>query len=150
MIRVAVAPEDFDTGAELARLAGEGVGGVASFIGHVRGDDGLESMTLEHYPAMTLSSLNALAEQAAERWSLSAATIIHRVGELSPGDRIVFVGASAPHRRDALDACAFLIDRLKTSAPFCKSEQFADGRTAWVQPRGDDGEAAARWDEANP
>jgi molybdopterin synthase catalytic subunit len=102
-------------------------------------------MTLEHYPAMTERALQALAGSAAARWPLSAVTIIHRVGELMPGDQIVFVGTASAHRAAALESCAYLIDRLKTNAPFWKSERFADGTTEWVEARGSDDDAAARW-----
>jgi molybdopterin synthase catalytic subunit len=145
MIHIRVSPEDFDVGAEATRLSSDGTGGVATFIGVVRGGDGLMSMTLEHYPAMSERALQALAESATERWPLSAVTIIHRVGELTPGDQIVFVGTASAHRAAALESCAYLIDRLKTDAPFWKSERFADGRAEWVEARGSDDEAAARW-----
>lgn len=145
MKRVSVGPEDFDPGRELDALGGLGSGGVAGFIGHVRGDGGLSALTLEHYPAMTEASLDALAIEAALRWSLDGVVLIHRVGRLEPGDRIVFVGTAARHRAAALEACAFLIDRLKTDAPFWKKESFTDGRETWVDARASDDEAAARW-----
>lgn len=144
MIRVAVQTEDFDPGAEIAALGA--AGGVATFIGHVRGDGGLVDMTLEHYPGMTQKALSALASTAMERWPLNAVTLIHRVGALAPGERIVFVGTASAHRAAALEACAFLIDRLKTDAPFWKKERFSDGRNDWVAARATDEEAAARWD----
>lgn len=145
MITVRVGGEDFDAGAELARLGATGVGGVASFIGIVRGDGGLVSLTLEHYPAMTQRALETLAEQAVARWGLEGVTIVHRVGAMLPGDRIVFVGTAAAHRAAALESCAFLIDALKTRAPFWKRERFADGRDAWVEARESDDAAVARW-----
>jgi molybdopterin synthase catalytic subunit len=145
MIRIRVNAEDFDVGAETALISGDGVGGIATFIGIVRGGDGLIVMTLEHYPAMTERALRALAESAAARWPLSAVTIIHRVGDLVPGDRIVFVGTASAHRAAALESCAYLIDRLKTDAPFWKSERFADGATKWVEARSSDDDSAARW-----
>ena len=122
-----------------------GVGAIATFIGLVRDDGGLVELLLEHYPAMTEAALVALADEAVARWSLNAVTLIHRVGALSPGDRIVFVGTAAPHRAAALEACAYLIDRLKTDAPFWKRERYTDGRTEWVEQRGADLTAAARW-----
>lgn len=128
MIRVG--PEDFDAGAEIAALGPSG--GVAIFIGHVRGDGGLVALTLDHYPAMAERALAALAEQARQRWRLAAVRIIHRVGRLTPGERIVFVGAAAPHRAAALAACGWLIDALKTSAPFWKSEEFEGGARRWL------------------
>jgi len=146
MIRVSVQTGVFDEGAELALLRAEGVGGVASFTGIVRGDNALTALHLDHYPGMTEAMLTALAEGAAARWSLVGATVLHRVGTLFPGDAIVFVGTASAHRAAALEACAFLIDRLKTDAPFWKREMFADGRSLWVEPRGSDDTAAARWE----
>jgi molybdopterin synthase catalytic subunit len=145
VITVRVAPDPFDAGAELDRLARAGVGGIASFIGVVRGDGGLASLTLDHYPAMTEKALIALAETAKARWKLAAVTLVHRVGTMVPGDRIVFVGTASGHRAAALESCAFLIDRLKTDAPFWKRETFADGRAEWVEGRASDDAAAARW-----
>jgi molybdopterin synthase catalytic subunit len=145
MIRVCIGPDDFDAGAELATLGTDGVGGIASFIGIVRGGDGLVSLTLEHYPAMTQRALDMLAEQAMARWKLEGVTLIHRVGPMVPGDRIVLVGVAAAHRAAALEGCAFLIDALKTRAPFWKRERFADGRDQWVDARATDDAAAARW-----
>jgi molybdopterin synthase catalytic subunit len=144
MKRVAVQSEDFDPGAELLSLGASGA--VASFVGHVRGGGGLLNMTLEHYPGMTETSLNALADEACSRWPLDAVSIIHRIGLLAPGERIVLVGTASAHRAAALEACAFLIDRLKTDAPFWKREAFADGRKQWVAARDGDDSAAARWD----
>jgi molybdopterin synthase catalytic subunit len=145
MIRVNVQAEAFDVGAELARLEVPGAGAVASFTGLVRGDGGLSELTIEHYPGMTEAALQGLADSAMSRWALAGVTIIHRVGPMKPGERIVFVGTASPHRKAALDACAFLIDRLKTDAPFWKQERFEGGRTVWVEPRESDDAAAARW-----
>ncbi len=145
MIEVRVTPDQFDAGAQLDRLMLAGVGGIASFVGVVRGGGGLTSLTLDHYPAMTQKALQALAEHAAARWSLSAVTLVHRVGLMRPGDRIVFVGTASAHRAAALESCAFLIDRLKTDAPFWKREAFDDGRVAWVVARDSDDQAATRW-----
>ena len=146
MIIVRVCEADFDAGAEINRLITTGVGGIASFIGVVRGDSGLISLTLDHYPAMTERALRELAEQAAARWDLDAVTIVHRVGTLHPVDRIVFVGTASPHRAAALESCSYLIDRLKTDAPFWKREVFDDGRAKWVEAREADANAGARWD----
>jgi molybdopterin synthase catalytic subunit len=145
MIDVRVSADPFDAGVEIDRLARAGVGGIASFIGVVRGDGGLASLTLDHYPVMTHKALQVLAEQAAARWDLSAVTLIHRVGTMVPGNRIVFVGTASAHRAAALESCAYLIDRLKTDAPFWKRETFDDGRAAWVEARASDDDAAARW-----
>lgn len=149
MIRVLVSTAPIDVAAELAGVEVPGVGGVASFTGIVRGDDGVTRLELEHYPGGTERALTALAEGAARRWSLHAATIIHRVGAMLPGDRVVLVATAATHRAAALEACAFLIDQLKTSAPFWKREmRGADGR--WVDARTSDAAAAARWGAPEP
>lgn len=145
MIRISVGPAPLDIAQCLGGLEGEGMGAVASFTGLVRGDDGLVALTLEHYPGMTEAALRALAEAATARWALGAVTVHHRTGPMVPGERIVFVGTAAPHRAAALDACAFLIDALKTRAPFWKHERFADGREQWVDARASDDAAAARW-----
>ena len=145
MIEVRLQPEPFDAGAELARLDRLGGGGVASFTGIVRGDDKLVELLLEHHPEMTLTMMQGLAREAAERWHLLGITVIHRYGALRPGAPIVFVATAARHRGAALDACASLIDRLKTQAPFWKRETFADGRSQWVEARASDDMAAARW-----
>ena len=144
MIRVSVDPAPIDIGTELAGIEETGAGAVASFTGIVRADDGVTALELEHYPGMTEAVLCDLAEQAMTRWSLSSAVIVHRVGPMAPGDRVVLVATAAAHRREALDACAFLIDRLKTEAPFWKREM--RGETAgWVEARASDDHAAARW-----
>ena len=145
MIRVRVGLEPIASGAELERLEdAAGAGGVASFTGLVRADDGVEVLELEHYPGMTEAALTALAEGAAARWGLLAASVVHRVGPMQPGERIVFVGAAAPHRAAALEACAYLIDRLKTDAPFWKRET-RDGDMRWVEARAADEAAAGKW-----
>lgn len=124
------------------------IGGIASFAGVVRGTAGgrpIVSMTLEHYPGMTERALAAIAESAMRRWELQGCTLIHRVGELRPGEIIVLVLTASAHRQAALDACAYLIDWLKTRAPFWKKERFEDGSEAWVDARESDDAAAARW-----
>jgi molybdopterin synthase catalytic subunit len=146
MIIVRVDDRPFDAGAELDLLGGVGIGAIASFIGIVRGDGGLTSLTLDHYPAMTERALHRLCEQAVGRWDLSGAIIVHRVGTMVPGDRIVFVGTASAHRAAALDGCAYLIDALKTGAPFWKRECFEDGRSNWVEAKASDDQATARWD----
>ncbi|MGO3518848.1 MAG: molybdenum cofactor biosynthesis protein MoaE [Acetobacter cibinongensis] len=149
MPRIVVTSDRFDVGQEAARLSGlsAGVGGLSLFIGQVRGQgDGLESLTLEHYPGMTEAILTQLGQEAVERFRLLDCTIIHRVGTMGIGEPIVFVGSAAGHRAEALQATAFLIDRLKTGAPFWKREQFADGRSAWVDAKAADDNAAAAWD----
>lgn len=136
----------FDPGAELARLEALEAGAVASFTGLVRQDDGVEALTLEHYPGMTEKALEALAQAAEARWQLAGVIVIHRVGRLEAGARIVFVGTASCHRHDALEACTFLIDRLKTDAPFWKQEHLR-GSDRWVAGRDSDEAAAARWDQ---
>ncbi len=146
MIRVRVQSEPIDVGAALAEAEaeGDGAGAVASFTGLVRADDGVSVLELEHYPGMTEAALAAVAEAAVARWSLIGVTVIHRVGAMQPGDRVVFVAACARHRGAALEACASVIDRLKTDAPFWKREHLADGQR-WVEPRLADDAAAERW-----
>jgi molybdopterin synthase catalytic subunit len=152
MAHIKVQTEDFDVGAELAALtAGRtDIGGIGCFIGTVRADpkgsgSAVIGMTLEHYPGMTERSIARIADLAAERWPLLGCTVIHRVGSLRPGENIVLVIAVSAHRQAALDATAFLIDWLKTKAPFWKREDFADGNGAWVDAREGDDAAAARW-----
>ncbi len=142
MIRVQ--HEDFDPGAELTALEETGAGAVASFTGLVRPDDGVTALTLDHYPGMTERALEVLASEAQARWPLSALTLIHRVGRLESGARIVFVGTASAHRAAALEACAFLIDRLKTDAPFWKREHLPD-EDRWVEAKGTDDAAAEKW-----
>jgi molybdopterin synthase catalytic subunit len=147
MRRIAVQEADFDATAELTALSA-GAGGVASFIGVVRGDVGgraLAALRLEHYPGMTEKALERLADAAETRWQLAGCTIIHRVGRLVPGQNIVLVATASRHRADALAATAYLIDQLKTSAPFWKAEEFADGGVEWVAARESDTGAAQAW-----
>jgi molybdopterin synthase catalytic subunit len=146
MIRIAVSADPIDIAAAMAAIHAHGAGAVATFVGSVRADDGVGELALEHYPGATEAALRSVAEQAAARWSLDHAEIIHRVGAMAPGTAIVFVAAAASHRRAALDACAFMIDRLKTDAPFWKRER-RGAETRWVEPRGGDEAAAARWDQ---
>lgn len=145
MIAVRVQTEDFDVGAELEQLESLGGGAVASFTGIVRGDGRLRALTLDHYPAMTEAAMAEIAAEADRRWPLIGGTVIHRVGRLAPGARIVLVAVASAHRHAALEACAFLIDWLKTRAPFWKQECFDDGTSRWVEARAEDDEAAARW-----
>ena len=142
MIRVIVSRDAIDIADEFAQL--EQGGAVATFTGLVRADDGVATLELEHYPGATEAALTRLAEEASARWSLTAAMIVHRVGPMAPGERIVFVGTCSAHRAAALDACAFLIDRLKIDAPFWKRET-RGGEAAWVEARDADAAAAERW-----
>lgn len=150
MATIRVEARDFDVGAEFAALSADrtDIGGVGCFIGTVRDSAQgrtVTAMTLEHYPAMTTGALARIAEEAERRWNLLGCTIIHRVGRLYPGETIVLVLAAAAHRQAALDATGFLIDYLKTRAPFWKKEEFADGGAVWVDAREDDEAAATRW-----
>jgi molybdopterin synthase catalytic subunit len=147
MARVLVQESAFDIGAETAALtAGRtDVGGIATFLGVCRGDDGLAAMVLEHYPGMTERAIGRIAEQAEARWPLTGCTVIHRVGRILPGEPIVLVLTASAHRAAALESCAFLIDWLKTRAPFWKREEFAAGAHRWVEAKAEDDAAAARW-----
>jgi molybdopterin synthase catalytic subunit len=147
MVRVQQAP--FDVGAELAALSAgrTDIGGVASFTGLVRamaGEQAITAMTLEHYPGMTEKKLAEIEAEARARWALQASLIVHRYGRMLPGEPIVLVATAAPHRAAALEACAFLIDWLKTEAPFWKLEETARA-SRWVEARASDDQAAARW-----
>ena len=148
---VRVQVETFDAGAELNRLhaANLGIGAVVSFVGYVRDfNDGqaVAGMLLEHYPGMTEKALAGIVAEARGRWPLLTVEIIHRVGALEPGEPIVFVGTSSAHRQAAFDACAFIMDYLKTRAPFWKKERTPEGER-WVEGRCSDQQAAQRWDK---
>ena len=142
---VRVQEADFDTGAEIAALSAgrDDVGAVVSFTGLVRGGD-VSEMVLEHYPGMTEKALEEIEAEARARWPLEGVTIIHRVGPLAPGARIVFVATASRHRAAAFEAAEFLMDYLKTKAPFWKKETTPDG-AQWVDARETDDMAAARW-----
>jgi len=146
---VRVQEADFDIGAELdALVAGDtDIGAVVSFTGLVRGTGGTREMTLEHYPGMTEKALEAIEAEARGRWPLQAALIVHRIGPLPPGARIVLVATASRHRGAAFEAAEFLMDYLKTRAPFWKKEVAADGTAHWVDARESDGAAAARWQQ---
>jgi len=147
MIKIAIGPADFDIGAETLTVAGQGGGAIASFVGQVRDDGNLESLELEHYPAMTRKALQEIAETALSDWSLHAVTIIHRVGKLAVGENIVLVVTGSDHREAAIKSCSFVMDKLKTVAPFWKKETSADGATKWIEERASDVEAAGKWKE---
>ncbi len=148
MIRVELTDTAFDGAAALARLALLRGGAVASFTGIARDDGGVTAIELEHYPAMTKASLDALVKEAVTRWSLLGCILIHRVGVVAIGEAIVLVGTAASHRAEALEACAYLIDRLKTDAPFWKKEHRIDGSALWVEAKASDDLRAGKW--ANP
>jgi molybdopterin synthase catalytic subunit len=148
-VRIQTAP--FDLSSEVATLTANrtDIGAVVTFTGTVRGESHgqpLASMTLEHYPGMTEAELARVEAEANARWPLQASLIIHRIGELNPGDPIVLVVAASPHRHAAFEAASFLMDYLKTRAPFWKKETALDGTGGWVDARETDMQALARWD----
>ena len=148
-MKVLVQREDFDCGAEIGAIArgNPKVGGIAAFVGLVRDvNEGaaVRSMTLEHYPGMTERAISKIIDDARARWDVMDCTVIHRFGELRPTDRIVLVVVASGHRGDAFAACEFIMDYLKTRAPFWKKEQTAEG-TRWVEARASDDTAAERW-----
>ncbi len=146
-IRVQV--QDFDLGAEVNALRADNakIGAIAAFVGLVRDindGSGVSTLTLEHYPAMTEKALAGIVDQARARWDVIDATLIHRVGELKPTDQIVLVIVASGHRGDAFEACAFIMDYLKTQAPFWKKESTPQGER-WVEARHSDDVALSRW-----
>mgnify|MGYP001032688982 FL=1 len=161
MNEISVQEADFDVGIEIAALSADDAeaGAVASFVGLVRADKlaakvsagetapAVHAMTLEHYPGMTEQALAEIVTQARERWQVRRVRVIHRIGKLLPGERIVFVGVSSAHRHDAFAACEFIMDYLKTRAPFWKKEETALGGR-WVDARESDDLAADRWNPA--
>ena len=148
---VRIQTEDFDVGAEVnaMRLSNPNIGAVVSFVGQVRDlndGDNVASMTLDHYPGMTEKSLESIVEQAKNRWAIEDALVVHRVGELKPLDKIVLVLVASAHRKDAFAACEFMMDYLKTEAPFWKKEQTPSGER-WVEARDSDDQAKSRWQQ---
>ncbi|MCM0035910.1 MAG: molybdopterin synthase catalytic subunit MoaE [Burkholderiaceae bacterium] len=148
-LSVAVQPEDFDLGREYTALLADdrSIGAIVAFVGTVRDlnlADDVVALELEHYPGMTEKSLNKILNAAAERWSLQGARIVHRVGKMYPGDQIVLVLTASAHRGDAYEANNFIMDYLKTEAPFWKKEWTPEG-PRWIEARDSDDKAAARW-----
>jgi molybdopterin synthase catalytic subunit len=148
MIRVQ--PEDFDVGAEIRALTGglPDIGAIVTFTGTVRRESHeapIRALTLEHYPGMTEKELARIEAEAADRWQLSASLIVHRYGRLVPGDNIVLVITASSHRQAAFEAAEFLMDYLKTSAPFWKKEEPAGGEERWIEAKATDDAAAGRW-----
>jgi len=146
---VRIQPQDFDAGAEMAamRKGNPAIGAIASFVGVVRDvneGDSVSTMSLEHYPGMTEKAIGEIIEQARGRWKVLDALVIHRIGELRPTDQIVLVIVASAHRGDAFAACEFIMDYLKTRAPFWKKEQTPDG-ARWVDARAADDVSAERW-----
>lgn len=144
---ISIQREDFDVAAESAALTGgrTDIGAVVTFSGLVRADDGLTSLTLEHYPGMTEREIAAHVAEAETRWPLIGVTVIHRIGRLRPGARIVLVAVASAHRAAAFEAANFLMDYLKTRAPFWKLEE-RGGAREWVAAKAEDDDAAKRWE----
>ncbi|WP_254065943.1 MULTISPECIES: molybdenum cofactor biosynthesis protein MoaE [unclassified Acidisoma] len=150
MAFIRVGPDDIDMATEIACLQSEPgeIGGIASFLGVVRGGEGhsaITAMTLEHYPAMTEAAIRRVAEEAEARWNLIGCRVIHRVGRIPVGGRIVLVLTAARHRQAALESTSFLIDWLKVGAPFWKQEHLISGKDHWVEAKSADDLAAQRW-----
>ena len=140
-MKISVQPGDFDLGVEIRNISQNSkIGAVASFVGLVRD----VAMTLEHYPGMTERAITKIVEEAKSRWQVIDCAVIHRYGALQPNDQIVMVAVASGHRGDAFAACEFIMDYLKTQAPFWKKEQTADG-ARWVEAKTDDDRAAERW-----
>ncbi|OYU02008.1 MAG: molybdopterin synthase catalytic subunit [Sphingomonadaceae bacterium PASS1] len=145
MKRVLISGEPISAEVALAGLSDLGGGAVSSFTGISRDDGGVTAIELEHYPGMTESSLMRLIDEAFARWALLGAAIVHRIGRVAVGEPVVVVGTASRHRADALEATAFLIDRLKTDAPFWKKEHYADGTSVWVDVKSSDDDRSSRW-----
>tara|TARA_B100001063_G_scaffold139428_1_gene130270 strand:- start:57 stop:533 length:477 start_codon:yes stop_codon:yes gene_type:complete len=148
-IKIKIQNEDFDISKENKILQENQTGAIVNFVGIVRGFDEknnkvIESMTLEHYPGMTELEINKIVKQSYERWDITGATVIHRVGKLLPSEQIVFVGVSSRHRQNAFDSCNFIMDWLKTKAPFWKVEE-NDHQKKWVDYNLSDDEATKKW-----
>jgi molybdopterin synthase catalytic subunit len=147
--RIRIQADDFNTADEIAALTAgrKDVGAIVTFTGLCRDEDGrLAALELEHYPGMAEAELMRIAEQASRRWPLSGVTVIHRFGKITPGENIVLVVTASIHRQAAFEAASFLMDYLKSRAPFWKKEHLADGSTGdWVEAKSSDDDAAARW-----
>ena len=148
-VKIKIQNDDFDVSKETKILQENQTGAIVSFVGVVRGFDEkinsvIESMTLEHYPGMTELEIKKIVKQSYERWDITAATVIHRVGKLLPSDQIVFVGVSSRHRQNAFDSCNFIMDWLKTKAPFWKVEE-NENEKKWVDYNISDDEATKKW-----
>lgn len=144
-VRLQQTPFDAASEAQALTYGRIDLGAAVTFTGLVRADQGLIALTLEHYPAMTLKQMQTIAEQATTRWPDVAGTIIHRHGRLLPGEQIVLVATASPHRGAAFECAQFLMDWLKTKAPFWKREEWANGTTRWVEAKTQDNDAAERW-----
>jgi molybdopterin synthase catalytic subunit len=150
-IKIKIQNEDFDVSDEIKVLHQNNTGAIVNFIGVVRGYDEknnqiINSMTLEHYPGMTESEIEKIVFESFQRWELTGVTVIHRVGNLKPSDQIVFVGVSSKHRQNAFDGCNFIMDWLKTKAPFWKVEE-NNNKKNWVSFNENDNQALKKWEE---
>jgi len=150
-IKIKIQNEDFDVSDEIKILHQNNTGAIVNFIGVVRGYDEksnqiINSMTLEHYPGMTESEIEKIVFESSQRWELTGVTVIHRVGNLKPSDQIVFVGVSSKHRQNAFDGCNFIMDWLKTKAPFWKVEE-NNNKKNWVKFNENDNQALKKWEE---
>ena len=148
-IKIKIQNEDFDVSDEIKILHQKNTGAIVNFIGVVRGYDEkknqiINSMTLEHYPGMTESEIKKIVIESLKRWELTGVTVIHRIGNLKPSDQIVFVGVSSKHRQNAFDGCNFIMDWLKTNAPFWKVEENNDKKN-WVSFNENDNQALKKW-----
>jgi len=147
-VRIQIEPFDVSRETEALRAGHPAIGAIASFIGYVRdihGDQPVTGLTLEHYPGMAEKEIARIIEEAKGRWALEAVRVVHRVGELKPGDPIVFVGVASQHRGDAFAACEFIMDFLKTRAPFWKKQQSPDGSAEWLDARESDQTRLEKW-----
>ena len=149
MIKIKIQNEDFDVSEETKFLLQNNTGAIVNFIGVVRGYDEknnqiINSMTLEHYPGMTESEIEKIVFESFQRWELTGVTVIHRIGNLKPSDQIVFVGVSSKHRQNAFDGCNFIMDWLKTKAPFWKVEE-NNNKKNWVNFNENDNKALKKW-----
>ena len=150
-IKIKIQNQDFDVSDEIKILHQNNTGAIVNFIGVVRGYDEknnqiINSMTLEHYPGMTESEIEKIVFESSQRWELTGVTVIHRVGNLKPSDQIVFVGVSSKHRQNAFDGCNFIMDWLKTKAPFWKVEE-NNNKKNWVSFNENDNQALKKWEE---
>ena len=151
LIKIKIQSEDFDVSDEIKILHQNNTGAIVNFIGVVRGYDEknnqiINSMTLEHYPGMTESEIEKIVFESSQRWELTGVTVIHRIGNLKPSDQIVFVGVSSKHRQNAFDGCNFIMDWLKTKAPFWKVEE-NNNKKNWVSFNENDNQALKKWQE---
>ena len=149
LIKIKIQNEDFDVSGEMKILHQNNTGAIVNFIGLVRGYDEknnqiINSMTLEHYPGMTESEIKKIVIESFKRWELTGVTVIHRIGNLKPADQIVFVGVSSKHRQNAFDGCNFIMDWLKTNAPFWKAEE-NNNKKNWVSFNENDNQALKKW-----